>query len=98
VQDPYSLRCVPQVHGAVRDAVRHARSVVETEINSVTDNPLVFPNGDVLSGGNFHGEPLAFALDYLAIATAELASISERRSTCSCTATPWATRSCPSSS
>jgi histidine ammonia-lyase len=79
VQDPYSLRCVPQVHGAVRDAVRHARATVETEINSVTDNPLVFPNGDVLSGGNFHGEPLAFALDYLAIATAELASISERR-------------------
>lgn len=79
VQDPYSLRCVPQVHGAVRDAVRHARATVETEINAATDNPLVFPNGDVLSGGNFHGEPLAFALDYLAIATAELASISERR-------------------
>ena len=79
VQDPYSLRCVPQVHGAVRDAVRHARTTVETEINSATDNPLVFPNGDVVSGGNFHGEPLAFALDYLAIATAEIASISERR-------------------
>jgi histidine ammonia-lyase len=79
VQDPYSLRCVPQVHGAVRDAVRQARAVVETEINSVTDNPLVFPNGDVVSGGNFHGEPLAFALDFLAIATAEIASISERR-------------------
>lgn len=79
VQDPYSLRCVPQVHGAVRDVVRHARATVETEINAATDNPLVFPNGDVLSGGNFHGEPLAFALDYLAIATAELASISERR-------------------
>ncbi len=79
VQDPYSLRCVPQVHGAVRDAVRHARAVVEIEINSVTDNPLVFPNGDVVSGGNFHGEPLAFALDYLAIATAEIASIAERR-------------------
>jgi histidine ammonia-lyase len=79
VQDPYSLRCVPQVHGAVRDAVRHARATVEIEINSATDNPLVFPNGDVVSGGNFHGEPLAFALDYLAIATAELASISERR-------------------
>ncbi len=79
VQDPYSLRCVPQVHGAVRDAVRHAATTVETEINAVTDNPLVFPNGDVVSGGNFHGEPLAFALDYLAIATAELASISERR-------------------
>lgn len=79
VQDPYSLRCVPQVHGAVRLAVAHARQIVETEINSATDNPLVFPNGDVISGGNFHGEPLAFALDYLAIATAELASISERR-------------------
>ncbi|HND60951.1 MAG TPA: histidine ammonia-lyase [Opitutaceae bacterium] len=79
VQDPYSLRCVPQVHGAARDAVRSARAVAETEINSVTDNPLVFPNGDVVSGGNFHGEPLAFALDFLAIATAEIASISERR-------------------
>ncbi len=79
VQDPYSLRCVPQVHGAVRLAVTHAREVVETEINSATDNPLVFANGDVISGGNFHGEPLAFVLDYLAIATAELASISERR-------------------
>jgi histidine ammonia-lyase len=79
VQDPYSLRCVPQVHGAVRLALAHAREVVETEINSATDNPLVFANGDVVSGGNFHGEPLAFILDYLAIATAELASISERR-------------------
>lgn len=79
VQDPYSLRCVPQVHGAVRVAMEHARSVVETEINSATDNPLVFANGEVISGGNFHGEPLAFVLDYLAIATAELASIAERR-------------------
>jgi histidine ammonia-lyase len=79
VQVPYSLRCVPQVHGAVRLAVEHARQVVETEINSATDNPLVFDNGDVISGGNFHGEPLAFVLDYLAIAVAELASISERR-------------------
>lgn len=79
VQDPYSLRCVPQVHGAVRLAVTHAIAVVETEINSATDNPLVFPNGDIVSGGNFHGEPLAFVLDYLAIATAELASIAERR-------------------
>lgn len=79
VQDPYSLRCVPQVHGAVRLAFGHARSVVETEINSATDNPLIFENGDVVSGGNFHGEPLAFVMDYLAIATAELASISERR-------------------
>lgn len=79
VQDPYSLRCVPQVHGAVRLALAHAQEVVETEINSATDNPLVFPDGEVLSGGNFHGEPLAFVLDYLAIATAELASIAERR-------------------
>ena len=79
VQDPYSIRCVPQVHGAVRDTVRFAISTVETELNSVTDNPLVFPNGEVVSGGNFHGEPLAFAMDFLAIATAEIASISERR-------------------
>ncbi len=79
VQDPYSLRCVPQVHGAVRLAVDHARAVIETEINSATDNPLVFAGGDVVSGGNFHGEPLAFVLDYLAIAIAEIASISERR-------------------
>lgn len=79
VQDPYSLRCVPQVHGAVRLAFEHARAIVETEINSATDNPLVFAGGEVISGGNFHGEPLAFVLDYLAIAVAELASISERR-------------------
>jgi histidine ammonia-lyase len=79
VQDPYSLRCVPQVHGASRDALDHVRTVVETEINSVTDNPLVFENGDIISGGNFHGQPLALVLDYAAIALAELASISERR-------------------
>jgi histidine ammonia-lyase len=79
VQDPYCLRCVPQVHGASRDALDHARQVVETEINAVTDNPLVFEDGDILSGGNFHGQPLALALDYAAIALAELASISERR-------------------
>jgi len=79
VQDPYSLRCVPQVHGASRDAARHASSVVEIEINSATDNPLVFPNGDIVSGGNFHGQPLALALDQLAVAAAEIASISERR-------------------
>lgn len=79
VQDPYCLRCVPQVHGASRDALRHVRSIVETEINSVTDNPLVFRNGDIISGGNFHGQPLALAFDYAAIALAELASISERR-------------------
>ncbi len=79
VQDPYSLRCVPQVHGAVRQALHHAEEVVATEINSVTDNPIVFEDGDTISGGLFHGEPLAILLDYLAIATAELASISERR-------------------
>lgn len=79
VQDPYCLRCVPQVHGASRDAIRHSIQTVETEINSVTDNPLVFENGDILSGGNFHGQPLALALDYAKIALAELASIAERR-------------------
>lgn len=79
VQDPYCLRCVPQVHGASRDSLDYARRVVETEINAVTDNPLVFENGDILSGGNFHGEPLAQILDFAAIALAEIASISERR-------------------
>lgn len=79
VQDPYSLRCVPQVHGASRDALNFAAGVVEIELNSVTDNPLVFQNGDILSGGNFHGQPLALALDFAAMALAELASISERR-------------------
>ena len=79
VQDPYCLRCVPQVHGASRDALAYATGVLETELNSVTDNPLVFENGDILSGGNFHGQPLALALDFAAMALAELASISERR-------------------
>ncbi len=79
VQDPYSLRCVPQVHGASRDALDYATGIMQTEINSVTDNPLVFPDGDIVSGGNFHGQPLAYALDMAAIALAELASISERR-------------------
>jgi histidine ammonia-lyase len=79
VQDPYCLRCVPQVHGASRDAIDHAVSVVQTEINSVTDNPLVFPDGDIISGGNFHGQPLALVLDFAKIALAEIASISERR-------------------
>jgi histidine ammonia-lyase len=79
VQDPYCLRCVPQVHGAARDALTYAAGVVETELNSVTDNPLVFDNGDIFSGGNFHGEPLALALDFAAMALSELASISERR-------------------
>jgi histidine ammonia-lyase len=80
VQDPYSYRCIPVVHGAVRDAVAHARAMVEIEAISVTDNPLVFPeDGEFLSGGNFHGEPVAIACDFLKIAVAELASISERR-------------------
>lgn len=80
VQDAYSLRCMPQVHGAVRDALRHARGIVETETGSATDNPLVFAEtGDVLSGGNFHGAPLALAFDYAAIAVTDLMSITERR-------------------
>lgn len=92
VQDPYSLRCVPQVHGAVRDALEYLRRVLDIEINSATDNPLVFVDGGVapadaiatgggrvVSGGNFHGEPLALALDFAKIAIAELGSISERR-------------------
>lgn len=80
IQDPYSFRCIPQVHGAVKDAVRYVASVVEVEINSVTDNPTVFPDEDkIVSGGNFHGEPLALSLDFLAIAMSELGSISERR-------------------
>lgn len=80
VQDPYSFRCIPQVHGAVKDAVNYIAGVVETEINSVTDNPTVFPDDDlIISGGNFHGEPLALSLDFLAIALSEIGSISERR-------------------
>ncbi len=96
VQDAYSLRCIPQVHGAVRDTLTHCREVMETEINSAVDNPLVFakartvgsretgtlvaaPEGDILSGGNFHGEPIAFVLDFLGIALSALAGISERR-------------------
>jgi len=79
VQDPYCLRCIPQVHGASRDAIAYASGVVETEMNSVTDNPLVFGNGDILSGGNFHGQPLALVIDLAKIALAEIASISERR-------------------
>jgi histidine ammonia-lyase len=92
VQDPYSIRCVPQVHGAVADALAYVRGVLEIEINSATDNPLVFPEGAdvdpdaaatgggrVVSGGNFHGEPVALAMDMLAIAVAELGSIAERR-------------------
>jgi histidine ammonia-lyase len=92
VQDPYSLRCVPQVHGAVRGALDHLRAVLDIELNSATDNPLVFPGGGVadedtlatgggrvISGGNFHGEPVALALDFAKLALAELGSISERR-------------------
>ena len=80
IQDPYSFRCVPQVHGASYQAILHAEEVVNTEINSVTDNPNVFHEEDkILSGGNFHAQPLALVLDYLAIAMAELGSISERR-------------------
>jgi len=87
VQDAYSLRCMPQVHGAVRDTLAHCREVMEIEVNSAVDNPLVFVKnpkqahgeGDVLSGGNFHGEPLAFVLDFLGIALTALAGISERR-------------------
>jgi histidine ammonia-lyase len=87
VQDAYSLRCMPQVHGAVRDTLTHCREVMEIEVNSAVDNPLVFVKnskkadgeGDVISGGNFHGEPIAFALDFLGIALSALAGISERR-------------------
>jgi histidine ammonia-lyase len=80
VQDPYSFRCIPQVHGASKDAINYAKSVMLTEINSVTDNPTIFPEEDlIVSGGNFHGQPLALIFDYLAIALAELGSISERR-------------------
>lgn len=80
VQDPYSFRCMPQVHGASKDAVNHVKTVVEAEINSVTDNPLIFPDEDeIISGGNFHGQPLAVAMDFAAIAMAELGNISERR-------------------
>lgn len=80
VQDPYSFRCQPQVHGASRDALAYVAQVMETECNAVTDNPNIFPEDDtILSGGNFHGQPLALALDFMAIAVAELGSISERR-------------------
>ncbi|MBK9517323.1 MAG: histidine ammonia-lyase [Anaeromyxobacter sp.] len=80
VQDPYSLRCMPQVHGAARDGVGFCRGVLAREINAATDNPLVFPDlGEIVSGGNFHGQPVSLALDVLAIATSHLATISERR-------------------
>lgn len=80
VQDAYSLRCIPQVHGASLDTINYVKSIFETEANSVTDNPIIFPDEeDIISGGNFHGQPLAIALDVLAIALSELANISERR-------------------
>lgn len=80
VQDPYSFRCIPQVHGASKDTIDYVKKVFKTEINSVTDNPNIFKNEDVIiSGGNFHGQPLALALDFLGLALAELGSISERR-------------------
>jgi len=80
VQDPYSFRCIPQVHGASKDTFEYVKNVFLTEINAVTDNPTVFPDEDeIISGGNFHGQPLALALDFLAIALAELGNISERR-------------------
>lgn len=80
VQDPYSLRCVPQVHGACRQTITHADEVLQTELNAITDNPLIFvEEQDVISGGNFHGEALAFCMDYLAMGMAELCNISERR-------------------
>ncbi|MBX2929561.1 MAG: histidine ammonia-lyase [Saprospiraceae bacterium] len=80
VQDPYAFRCVPQVHGASWEVISHVRHIVQTEINSVTDNPIIYPDADaVLSGGNFHAQPIALAMDYLAIGISELASIAERR-------------------
>jgi len=80
VQDPYSFRCIPQVHGATKDSINHVMNVVETEINSVTDNPTIFPEEDlIISAGNFHGQPIALVLDFLALAMSELANISERR-------------------
>ena len=80
VQDPYSFRCIPQVHGASKDTIAYVASVLETEINSATDNPTIFPDSDeIISAGNFHGQPIALAMDFLAIAVAELGNISERR-------------------
>src|SRR5262249_6251369 len=80
VQDPYSLRCMPQVHGAARDGIAFARRILEIEINGATDNPLVFAeDGEIVSGGNFHGQPVSLGLDVLAIALTHLAVISERR-------------------
>jgi histidine ammonia-lyase len=79
VQDPYSLRCMPQVHGASRNAWLHLKELTEIELNSVTDNPIIFDANDTISGGNFHGQPLALPLDYATIAAAELGNIADRR-------------------
>ena len=79
VQDPYSFRCIPAVHGASWDTFEHSEKIVHRELNAVTDNPLVFENGDVLSGGNFHGQPVSVAMDFLSIAASEIGSIAERR-------------------
>jgi len=80
VQDPYSFRCIPQVHGATKDTLHYVKTVVETEINSVTDNPTIFPDEDlIISAGNFHGQPLALVIDFLTLAMSELSNISERR-------------------
>ena len=80
VQDPYSFRCIPQVHGTTKDTIAYVKSVIDTEINSATDNPTVCPDEDlIISAGNFHGEPIAQPMDFLAIGLSELANISERR-------------------
>ena len=79
VQDPYSVRCIPQVHGASWDAFYHLERLVNIELNSITDNPIVLKDGDIVSGGNFHGQPLAIPIDYNIIAASELGNISDRR-------------------
>ena len=80
VQDPYSFRCIPQVHGATQDTLNYCINIISTEINSVTDNPLIFlDDRKIISGGNFHGQPLAYAIDFLKISMSELGNISERR-------------------
>jgi histidine ammonia-lyase len=79
VQDPYSLRCIPQVHGAARQSWLHLKETVQTEINSVTDNPVILKSGEAVSGGNFHGQPIAMPMDYATFAAAELGNISDRR-------------------
>jgi histidine ammonia-lyase len=79
MQDPYSLRCIPQVHGASRDAWLHLKEMLHTEINSVTDNPIIFSKDKIITGGNFHGQPIALPLDYITLAAAELGNIADRR-------------------